>query len=201
MINRQDEAVPGLRWNDPLPRRPRRVLVAGCSGSGKSTLAGLLAARWGVPHHELDALYHGPDWVPRPEFTAEVATLADSDAWVAEWQYAAVRPMLLARADLVVWLDLPRWLTYGRLLRRTVRRRLRRVELWNGNTEPPLWTVFADRDHILRYGWSAHPRTRRRMQALLEDGTAPPVVRLRSPREVRGWLDGPVLAARRPSDP
>ena len=30
---------------DPLPLRPRRILVTGCSGSGKTTVAAALATR------------------------------------------------------------------------------------------------------------------------------------------------------------
>lgn len=180
--------VEPLAWHDPLPQDFRRVLIAGCSGSGKSTLARALADRWGVPHHELDALHHGPGWVPRPEFAADVAAFAATDEWVAEWQYGSVRPLLLARATLVVWLDLPRSRVFGQLLRRTIRRRLRRTVLWNGNVEPPLWTAFTDREHILRFAVGAYPRHRRRMLALLDAGHGPPVVRLRSRREVRAWL-------------
>jgi adenylate kinase family enzyme len=164
------------------------VLVAGCCGSGKTTLAAELARRWRVAHHELDALHHGPGWVPRPEFAADVAAFAATDEWVAEWQYSAVRPLLLARATLLVWLDLPRWRVYDQLLRRTVRRRVRRTVLWNGNTEGPLWTVFTDPDHILRFAVSAYPRTRERMLAVLATEDRPPVVRLHSRREVRDWL-------------
>ena len=43
--------------------------------------------------------------MPRPEFVAEVTAFAATDAWVTEWQYSAVRALLLARADLLVWLD------------------------------------------------------------------------------------------------
>jgi adenylate kinase family enzyme len=180
--------------SDPLPRRPRRVLVTGCPGSGKTTVAAALAERLGLPCHELDALHHGPNWTPRPGFAADVAAFARTDDWVAEWQYGVVRALLLARADLLVWLDLPRWRVGEQLVRRTVVRRLRRVELWNGNVEPPLWTVFTDRDHILRWAWTTYPRTGRRVQEVLAAADGPVVVRLRSRREVHAWLDGPVLA-------
>jgi adenylate kinase family enzyme len=180
--------VQALRADDPLPHRPRRVLVAGCSGAGKSTVAAALAARLGLPHHELDALRHGPGWVPRPEFAADVAAFAATERWVTEWQGSEVRALLLGRADLVVWLDLPRWRVFTQLLRRTVRRRLRRVELWNGNVEPPLWTVVTDPEHVLRWAWTSYARDRRRMRDLLARGGGPPVVRLGSRREVRRWL-------------
>ena len=45
----------------------RRVSVVGNSGSGKSTLARELAASLGVPHLELDSVYHQPGWEPLPE--------------------------------------------------------------------------------------------------------------------------------------
>ena len=57
-----------LAWNDPLPARPHRILVAGTSGAGKTTVAAALSARLGIPHTDIDGLYHGPGWTPRPEF-------------------------------------------------------------------------------------------------------------------------------------
>jgi len=174
---------------DPLPAAARRILIAGCSGAGKSTLAAELAARLGLPYRELDALHHGPNWVPRPEFVADVTAFAASDAWISEWQYRAVRALLLDRAELLIWLDLSRWRVFSQLVPRTVRRRLRRVQLWNGNVEPPLWTVLTDRDHLLRWAWRTYPRTAERVKAVLGRPAGPVVVRLRSRREVGAWLD------------
>ena len=134
----------------PLPGA-RRILVAGASGSGKTTLAARIAVATGVPHTEIDALHWHPGWTPNPAFVDEVHALAASDSWVTEWQYDAARPILLSRADLLVWLDPPRVVVLARVVRRTLRRRLRRVELWNGNTEPPLRTIFTDADHIVRW--------------------------------------------------
>lgn len=186
-----------LAWDDPLPARPRRILVTGTSGAGKTTLATVLAPRLGLPYTEIDGLYHGPGWVPRPEFAADVAALAASEEWVTEWQYSVVRPVLLARADLLVWIDLPRWRVMRQQVPRTLRRRLRRVELWNGNVEPPLWTILVNRDHIVRWAWRTHPKTAARVRGVLAAPDGPPVVRLRDRREVRGWLDGPVRAVAR----
>ena len=173
---------------DPLPCRPRRILVTGCSGSGKTTLAAALATRLGVPHHELDALFHGPGWVPRPTFVADVTALAATESWVVEWQYDQVRSLLLTRADLLVWLDLSRTRVFAQLLSRTVVRRLRRVELWNGNREPPLHTIFTDPEHVVRWAWGSYARIGPRVRAVLAQHDPPVVVRLRSRREIQRWL-------------
>ena len=181
-----------LAWNDPLPARPRRIVVAGTSGAGKTTVAVSLSGRLGIPHTDIDGLYHGPGWVPRPEFADDVAALVAGEEWVTEWQYSAVRPLLLARADLLVWLDLTRAVVMRQIVPRTLRRRLRRVELWNGNVEPPLWTILSRRDHILRWAWRTHPKTPARIQQVLASADPPAVVRLRTRREIHAWLDGPV---------
>ena len=186
-----------LAWDTPLPARPRRIVVAGTSGAGKTTLATALSIRFGIPHVDIDGLYHGPGWVPRPEFADDVAAFAAGDEWVTEWQYSLVRPLLLARADLLVWLDLSRAAVMRQIVPRTLRRRLRRVEMWNGNVEPPLWTVLTDRDHILRWAWRTHPKTPARVRQVLASEAPPTVVRLRDRREVHGWLLGPVAALAR----
>jgi adenylate kinase family enzyme len=181
-----------LRADDRLPARPQRVLVAGTSGAGKTTLAAALSRALGVPHVELDGLFHGPDWTPRPEFEAEVLALASGPQWVTEWQYGVVRPLLLGRADLLVWLDLPRAVVLQQVVRRTVRRRLRRTELWNGNVEPPFRTILTEPDHIVRWAWTSHAWTGPRVEAAQRSRPELPVVRLRSRSEVRRWLAGPL---------
>jgi adenylate kinase family enzyme len=180
---------------DELPSRPHRILVAGVSGAGKSTLCRRISAVTGIRYTELDGLYHGPGWTPQPEFAQNVERITAEPDWVTEWQYRAVREMLLQRADLLVWLDLPFRVTLARVVRRTVGRRARRRELWNGNIEPPLRTFFTDRDHIVR--WSIRTRHKyRAMLATLEwERDGPVVVRLRSRRAVRRWVRGPLTRA------
>lgn len=184
--------MPLLGPLDAVPCCPRRVLVAGTSGSGKTSLAARIAACLRVPHVEIDSLYHGPGWTPRPSFVADVHRFSAGPRWVTEWQYGAVRAHLADRADLLVWLDLPRARVMRQVLWRTVNRRLRRQRLWNGNVEPPLWTVFTDRQHIVRWAWSTHHQTAARVNDLLARRPDLPVVRLRSHTDARRWLRGPL---------
>ena len=187
-----------LRWTDPLPGRPRRTVIAGVSGSGKTTLAARIAPILDAPHIEIDALFHGPGWVPRPSFADDVRRLADSDSWTTEWQYGLARPLLAARADLLVWLDPPFWtVTFPRVLRRTWRRSRNREALWNGNVEPPLHRVLVDREHILRWAVSTRHKYRESVPAVAQEHPRLPVVRLRSAAEVEGWIAGPLQDAGR----
>lgn len=173
---------------DPLPQRPRRVLVAGVSGSGKSTLSRHIAKILDLPCTEIDGLFHGPDWTKRPEFETDVEAFTSHESWVTEWQYSSVRELLAERADTVVWLDLPYPLVLSRVVRRTLRRRLRHEELWNGNQEPPLRTFFTDPEHIVRWSISTRNLYRKRIPALAADHPHLTVVRLRRQRDVAPWL-------------
>lgn len=177
-----------LRADDALVHRPQRVLIAGRSGSGKTTFAGRVGSVLGLPHTEIDSLFHGPNWTPRPEFRADVDALIAGEKWVTEWQYGAVRPLLASRADTLVWLDVPFRTALTRLVRRTLRRRLGREVLWNGNVEPPLHTFFTDRDHVVRY----MIRNRRTLTELVPAAAAEhphlAVVRVTTAADADGWL-------------
>ena len=115
--------------------------------------------------------------------------LVAGEAWVTEWQYSLARPLLAERADLLIWLDLPFLrVALPRVIRRTVRRRRRRQELWNGNVEPPLVTFFTDPEHIVRWAWSTRHTYRERVPRADAEHENLVVVRLRSQREVDAWL-------------
>lgn len=168
----------------------RRIRVVGTSGSGKTTLAAQLAQRLGVPHVELDALFHGPGWTePAP---GELARRVDEqiaaapDGWVMCGNYLSQMPIDRARPDLVVWLDLPHRTVMRQVLGRTLARLLLRRELWNGNREHPS-TLWA-RDGIVRWAWRTHPTNRARYAAMSTSAPPPRWVRLRSRREVAAWL-------------
>src|SRR4051794_8464264 len=90
----------------------RRIAIVGCSGSGKTTLAQRMSQQLGLPHVELDSIYHQPGWVPLApdEFRSRVdARLDDATGWIVDGNYnSAVGEWLQSRADVIVWLDLPR---------------------------------------------------------------------------------------------
>ncbi|QCR19132.1 AAA family ATPase [Agrococcus sp. SGAir0287] len=183
--------------DDPLPALPDRILVAGVSGTGKTTLARRIADALDLEHVEIDGLHWGAGWTPRPSFVADVEALVVRDRWVTEWQYREVRERLAERAQLMVWLDPPVRVSMARVLRRTLRRRLRRERLWNGNVEPPLRTFLTDPDHVVRWAWRTR-RTYRDLPALAAERHPHLVlVRLHSQAEVDRWMRALSAAATR----
>jgi adenylate kinase family enzyme len=142
---------------------PQRIVVQGPSGSGKSTLATALARALGVPYLELDSLYHLQGWTALDDdtFREEVARFASQSRWVSDGNYRVVRDLLWCRADLIVIIDLPRRQVIARLLRRTIRRALRREELWNGNRESLRNLISRDPERNIVLGsWNTHARYR-----------------------------------------
>jgi adenylate kinase family enzyme len=112
-----------------------RVVVVGTSCSGKTTLARRLARILASEHVELDSLYWGPAWTPRPDFTRNVLAIAAQPRWVIDGNYSAVRDMIWRRSSAIVWLDYSFARIFSQALRRTTRRIVRRERLYAGNRE------------------------------------------------------------------
>ncbi|WP_300344533.1 AAA family ATPase [Nesterenkonia sp.] len=173
---------------DPITWNPNRIAVAGSSGAGKTTLCTQLAELTGFPRVEIDSLYWGAGWAPRESFTDDVDRFTSQPRWVMEWQYRTVRPLIAQRADTLLWLDYSTPVKMQRLIRRTVSRRLGRRQIWNGNIEPPLWTILTRKEHIIRWGWATRNALKPVVPTLEERFGGLTVVRLASPAEARRWL-------------
>ncbi|MFD7310879.1 toxin [Promicromonospora sp. NPDC059942] len=178
----------------------RRVSVVGAAGSGKSTFARRLAARLDVRHVELDALYWGPAWTPRPreDFVRDVERVLTDDAWVVDGNYSDLRPAIWARADTVVWIDPPTPLVMAQVYRRTLSLAVSRAELWpgTGNRQPWGDALAPWREGtIVRWSWDQRKRHPERYGAAMTDPANAHVTfhRLRSRRETDPFLEQAVL--------
>ena len=179
-----------------------RISIIGTAGSGKTTLARRLAAALGLPHLELDSVFHQPGWTPLPdeEFTGIVADFVAQDRWVVCGKYKQVRPIVFGRADTIVCLDHNRLRQTLRVARRTVRRAARREVLWNGNREPwrGIWPFQPAEDSIVRWAWDDVPRARHLFDEV-EAEWAPrgvDVVRLRGWRQIDAFLQSKTTVLR-----
>jgi adenylate kinase family enzyme len=169
----------------------RRISIVGNTGSGKTTLAAELAAALGVPHLELDSVNHQPNWqqIDREAFRERVVAFTAGPGWVVDGNYSAVRDIVWERADTVVWMDPPRHLVMRRLIWRTLRRMVTRVELWNGNREQ--WRfLFNKEESIIWWAWTNHHRNRARYEQAQADPALAHLtfIRLRTPAESAEFL-------------
>jgi adenylate kinase family enzyme len=169
--------------------------VVGTSGVGKSTFAASLALLLECPFLELDSVYHQADWAPleSPVFRSRVSAVVAGERWVIDGNYSKVRDIVWARADTVVWLDLPRRVVMRRLVGRTLRRVAGRAELWNGNRERWRNLLTWDRqESVISWGWHTYGSNRARYAAAAADPANEHLsfVRLTSARAVRQFLRG-----------
>jgi adenylate kinase family enzyme len=164
--------------------RGPRISIIGTSGSGKTTVASRAARLLDLPHIELDAIRHGPNWTETPddEFRRRVVAIAAGEAWIIDGNYGVVRDLVWARATTVVWLDLPLSVVMAQVLWRSLSRAITREELWNGNRERI--STLLNADHPIRWALNTHHERRAKFLKTMQ----PTWVRLRSRREINAWL-------------
>jgi adenylate kinase family enzyme len=169
--------------------RPRRILIYGVTGSGKTTLAKQIGEITGLPWHSADdEIGWLPNWSERPrdeqrELAVEIAA---SEKWVLDTAYSHWRDVILPRTELIVALDYRRPVSLARLLRRTARRIVTGELACNGNKESLRQAVSSD--SIIAWHFRSFTRKRQQIATWQTDPTAPPIVRLRSPRLTGEWL-------------
>ena len=172
-------------------------MVLGGAGSGKSTTARRLGDRFGLPVVHVDHMYWAPGWTERPRDETDrlARAAAEAEAWVFDGNHLRSADHRAARADLIVFLDLPLHIRLFRILWRSWR--------FRGETRPDMaqgcpeqWPDRAFLRFVLGYGRDG----RRRTLAFLERWRDKvPVAHLESPRAVRAFLadlQGPVSTAR-----
>ena len=164
-------------------------MLYGVTGSGKTTYAARLAAKTGLPWYSVDDLTWEQGWVsvPLEEQRRRVGEICARERWILDTAYGQWLDIPLARVQLIIALDFPRWVSLSRLLRRTAARVVDRRPICNGNRES-LRTAFS-RDSIIVWHFRSFGRRRARIRAWAEEKTGPPVRRFTSTRTIEAWLN------------
>ncbi len=86
-----------------------RIIVIGCGGSGKTTLSHQLGDLLSIPVHHLDRLFWDPGWVKveRNAFFKKQEQIISGDRWLIDGNYGSTMEARIARADTILFLDLP----------------------------------------------------------------------------------------------
>ena len=163
----------GAKSGLDLANAPRRVAVVGVSGNGKTTFSRDLASRLEVPYVELDALFHLSGWreADEEDFRRSVEQAMSSDGWVLDGSYFRILgPLVLERADTVVWLDQPLPLVLLRLVRRALRDIVTKRDLFNGNRQTWRYAFFVRDSLVSLCGQGALPTAAGLARALRPQG-------------------------------
>ncbi len=170
----------------PLLASANRILVIGCSGGGKSTLSRKLAAALRLPYISMDrAFFWLPGWKlrPRNESRALMAEAVAGEQWIMDGTSPGTLSVRLPRADLVIWLRMPRLLCLWRVMLRRIR--------YSGQSRPEMAEGCPEKIDMefLRYIWNFE---RTEVPEILDElhrhGAGVPVVTLRSRSDAEALL-------------
>lgn len=167
----------------------KRIVIVGSSCAGKTTLGRELAALFDSKRIELDEYHWLPDWQERDteEFKKLVAQAIESDKWVVDGNYRKLGSFVWDAADTIIWLNLPFWRVYLRLLRRAIYRLTSREALWNGNRET-LYLMLFDRDSLLYWIPRTWRKRNQRLRKIFDHGIPDKILlEFRSPAELATW--------------
>lgn len=163
----------------------QRILIMGPPGSGKSTLARRMGQVSGLPVVHLDAMFWQPGWQEPDddEFQERVREAAERPRWIMDGGYSRTLKYRLPRAELVIYLDLPRRIYLPAVIRRWIQHRNR--------TRPDMGRGCPEKIDLefLRYVWRYPKDARSRQLSHLTQ--RPPNVEmrcLRSRAEMENFL-------------
>ncbi len=100
----------------------KKIAIIGCAGSGKTTLAFKLKDQLGLPLYHLDQYYWKAGWqrVDLQVFEDAHAQLCNQSEWLMEGVYLKFLPYRAARADVIIFLDVPRYKCLWYVIKRAV---------------------------------------------------------------------------------
>jgi adenylate kinase family enzyme len=170
----------------------KKIAIIGNAGSGKTTLAMHLHKRLQLPLHHLDQYYWLPGWqrMDYEQFRDIHTKLCEQEAWIIEGSNLKVVYERMLHADVIIFLDMPRSVCLGRVLKRTIAHLGRSVP---GTPDHCKQHIFSHNFvQFLKWVWRFNGHSRRLIMHFLENDCvheSKRVVVLKSPQHVAAFLE------------
>lgn len=169
----------------------KKFVVIGTTGSGKSTTAARIADTLKLPLVSADNISWLPLWVEKDheQVVREVDLATSGESWVLDGAYAYFRPLVFAKADVIVWMDTSYGRCIGRVIVRTIQRALFGELLWDAKNRENFSTLWR-KDGLLWWVLSTWHSRRRSFEVLLAKDVAGPKkwTRIQKRRELWAFL-------------
>ncbi|AKG36157.1 DNA topology modulation protein [Paenibacillus durus] len=163
-----------------------RILVIGSSGSGKSTLSQKLIKILNIPVIHLDAYFWNANWVPTPndEWDQIVEKFTNEDQWIIDGNYSRTMDIRIKKADLIIFLDMPRLLCMYRIIKRRIKyHKKARPDMNEGCPEKLDW-------EFVKWVWNYRKRSRmntiKKLEHIRENQQ---VIIVKTRRQVEEWIE------------
>lgn len=164
----------------------KRVVIIGCPGAGKSVFANKLHNKTKLPLVHLDFYYHQKEndyYNNKEQWVKRVEKLIAADSWIMDGNYTSTFDLRFKRADTIIFFDMPRRLSFYRVLKRRIEyRNKQRTDM------PSDWKEKANAE-FLKYVWQFSKTTRPKILAQLQKNKDKEIIVLQSPRQAQKYLD------------
>lgn len=146
----------------------KKIAIIGNAGSGKTTIAFALQKKLNLPLYHLDQYYWLPNWerLGLEKFTQIHDELCKKDKWIIEGSYLKLVAQRVAHADVVIFLDMPRYWCIWNVIKRSV---LHWGKIVPGNPESKQQLFTINFLKFLHWVWNFNKRYKTSVQAVLDE--------------------------------
>ena len=164
----------------------KKVAVIGCGGAGKSTLSRTLSELMNIPVYHIDKLNWNPGWIPASQdaLSEMINALVLKEEWIIDGNYSSTLDIRLECADTVIFLNMPTYLCFYRVLKRRI--------MYSGKSRPDMNEGCPEKIDLefIKWIWGFNKNRRPLILNKLDKvSTEKDVFILSNPSEVDKFLD------------
>lgn len=168
----------------------KRICIVWNSWSGKSTLADKLSSLLHIPAYHLDTICLDDDWkwLPKEEVDKIIYPILEEETWIIDGNFLNLLPIeeRFAKADTVIMLDVPRYKSLYRVIKRFIKtqfcKKEKRIGSRHTQKDKLRWSF------IYWILWRYKKEARPKLHGAFEKHTHIRYIILQSPKQIQQFL-------------